>query len=372
MFDAALDLHRRTAPSKRVKGMGGISAALARAGVTEQDCVLAGHFVKANFLENNASAKYMRDAGIALRGRKASGESIGTVGGVLVPPEIENSIISLRDLNGIARQHAHVMQMGSDERSWPRRVAGATARFVTAENSAITASQLSFDEIRLVAKKSAASIQVSNELYEDETVGLGAWFLLEVSAAFWRLEDDCTFVGDGSSAYAGIRGICNLLIDSNHTAGKAAAAATHSSLDKIDATDLASLMGLLPSYAWANARWFTSGPGIGLCLARLATAGGGNIGVAPNGLACLGFPVSIVPSMPGAGSQAGKIVLAFGDLSLAVALGSRRGVTVGISDHRYLEFDQTAMRGTERFDVICANLGDNNNAGAIVGLTATS
>jgi HK97 family phage major capsid protein len=132
------------------------------------------------------------------------------------------------------------------------------------------------------------------------------------------------------------------------------------------------LMGLLPSYAWANARWFTSGPGIGLCLAKLAAAGGGNIGVAPDGLACLGFPVSIVPSMPGAGSQVGKIVLAFGDLSLAVALGSRRGVTVSISDHRYLEFDQTAMRGTERFDVVCANLGDNTNPGAVVGLTATA
>jgi len=64
--------------------------------------------------------------------------------------------------------------------------------------------------------------------------------------------------------------------------------------------------------------------------------------------------------------------MAFGDLSLAVAIGSRRGVTVGISDHRYLEFDQTAMRGTERFDVVCANLGDYTNPGPIVGLTATA
>ena len=347
-----------------------ISPALARAGVTERDCLLAGHFARA-ILENPTSVKYLVDAGISLL-REKSGESIGAGGGVLVPPEIEPSIISLRDLNGIARQFAHVITMGSDERHWPRRVAGVTARFVTPENTAITGSQLSFDDIALFAKKAAASVQISSELYEDETVGLGAWFLLEVSAAFWRLEDDCAFVGDGTSAYGGIRGICNLLIDSNHTAGKAAAAATHSSLDKIDAPDLAALMGLLPSYAWANARWFTSGAGVGLCLARLAAIGGGTIGVAPDGLAYMGFPISIVPSMPGSGSQVGKIVMAFGDLSLAVALGSRRGVTVGISDHRYLEFDQTAMRGTERFDVVCGNLGDNTNPGAIVGLTATA
>ena len=361
-------MSNRLLSSKRNRA---ISPALALAGVTTHDCLLAGHFARA-ILENPASVKYLVDAGISLLHEKASGESIGGGGGVLVPQEIEPSIIALRDLNGITRQFAHVIPMGSDERHWPRRAAGATAQFVTPENTAIVGSQLSFDDIPLFAKKSAASIQISNELYEDEIVGLGAWFILEVSAAFWRLEDDCTFIGDGSSAYGGIRGICNLLVDSNHTASKAAAAGTHSSLDKIDTTDLAALMGLLPSFAWANARWYCSGPGVGLCLARLAAVGGGTIGVAPDGLAYLGFPVSIVPSMPGAGSQVGKIVMAFGDLSLAVALGSRRGVTVGISDHRYLEFDQTAMRGTERFDVVVANIGDSVNPGPIVGLTATA
>jgi HK97 family phage major capsid protein len=345
---------------------------LARAGVTKKELLIAGHYVRATMFGNNASKNFLIDAGIPPRQEKASGTLTDTIGGFLVPVEIEPNIISLRDLNGILRQFASVLTMGSDERSWPRRVAGVAASFVQAENSAIVESQLSFDDIRLITKKAAASIRLSNELYEDETVALGAWFILEISAAFARKEDDCGFVGDGSSAYGGIRGICNLLVDSNHTAGKAAAAATHSSLDKIDATDLSALMGLLPSYAWANARWFTSGPGVGLCLARLAAVGGGNIGVAPDGLAFMGFPVSIVPSMPGSGSQVGKIVIAFGDLSLAVALGSRAGVTIRNSSDRYLDSDQTIVRGTERFDVVCANLGDNTNAGAIVGLTATS
>jgi len=131
-------------------------------------------------------------------------------------------------------------------------------------------------------------------------------------------------------------------------------------------------MGLLPSYAWANARWYTSGPGVGLCLARLAAGTGSTIGVAPDGLVFMGFPISIVPSMPGSGSQVGKIVIAFGDLSLAVALGSRAGVTVRNSSDRYLDSDQTIIRGTERFDVVCGNLGDNTNPGPVVGLTATA
>src|SRR6266446_10720641 len=105
MVNTALDIHRRGALPKRVKDMGAISAVLARAGVTEHDCFLAGHFARA-ILENPASVKYLVDAEISLR-EKASGESIGGGGGVLVPQEIEPSIISLRDSNGIARQFAH-------------------------------------------------------------------------------------------------------------------------------------------------------------------------------------------------------------------------------------------------------------------------
>jgi hypothetical protein len=34
-----------------------------------------------------------------------------------------------------------------------------------------------------------------------------------------------------------------------------------------------------------------------------------------------------------------------------------------------MDSDQTIVRGTERFDVVCAKLGDTTNPGAIVGLT---
>jgi len=344
---------------------------LTRAGITEKQLLNTGHYVRATIMDNTASIAFLADAGIPLRQEKASSTLVDSAGGYLVANEVEQNIISLRDNFGIVRQYASVLPMGSDERSWPRRVAGVTANFVQPENIAIAESQLSFDEITLIAKKIAASIRISNELFEDEIVALGAWFILEISAAFARREDDCAFVGDGTSAFGGIRGICNLLVDGSHNAGKAAAASPNSSLDKISTTDISNMMGLLPSFAWANARWYTSGPGVGLCLARLAAVSGGNIGKAPDGLAYMGFPISIVPSMPGAGSQVGKVVIAFGDLSLAVALGSRTGVSIRNSSDRYLDSDQTIVRGTERFDVV-VSIGDNTSPGAVVGLTATS
>jgi HK97 family phage major capsid protein len=344
---------------------------MARAGLRQGDLEVAGHYCRAILFENGVSLKWLADNDIPLRREKASGETIGTIGAFLVPSEVENSIISLRDVSGVLRQHATVVTMGSDERTWPRRVGGVSASFPQNENVGIAESQLTFDAIAFAAKKAAASVRLSNELYEDETVGLGAWFVEEISAAFARKEDDCGFTGDGSSSFAGIRGICNLLVDGNHNAGKAAAVSGHNSLAGIDSTDLSALMGILPSYAWPGARWYCSGPGVGLCLSRLAMASGVDIGVAPD-LHFAGFPVSIVPSMPGAGSQVGKVAMLFGDLSLAVALGSRRGVTVQQSPHRYFEADQTVLRGTERVDVVCANLGDNSVAGPIVGLTPTT
>jgi HK97 family phage major capsid protein len=115
MFDAAFDLHRRTALPKRM----GATAVLARAGITQKQLLNAGHYVRATILDNTASMEFLADAGIPLRHQKASSTLIDSAGGFLVAPEIESSIISLRDVFGIARQYATVLQMGSDERSWP-------------------------------------------------------------------------------------------------------------------------------------------------------------------------------------------------------------------------------------------------------------
>jgi hypothetical protein len=38
------------------------------------------------------------------------------------------------------------------------------------------------------------------------------------------------------------------------------------------------------------------------------------------------------------------------------------------SEHRYFEFDQTGIRGTQRYDIVVHDLGDGTNAGPIVAL----
>ena len=65
-------------------------------------------------------------------------------------------------------------------------------------------------------------------------------------------------------------------------------------------------------------------------------------------------------------------MVVFADLSSAAALGSRRDITMMVSDQKYLEADQLAYRITERFDICVHNASDNTNAGAAVGLQGTA
>ena len=160
------------------------------------------------------------------------------------------------------------------------------------------------------------------------------------------------------------------LLDGTHGAGKIAAATNHNTFSTLDAGDLSSLMAALPEYALPSASWIVSSYGYATCFARLGAVAGNDTGAIDGrpALNYLGFPVVTTPNLPGSGSQTGKVMVAFGDLSLAAAIGSRRGVTVRTSQHRYLENDQIGILGSQRFDINVHDLGDNAKAGPIVGM----
>jgi HK97 family phage major capsid protein len=300
---------------------------------------------------------------------KASGESINAAGGFLAPNELEREILSLRDLAGVYRSNARNITLGSDSRSFPRRVTGTTASW-TAEGAAVTASQASFDEIRFNAKKLASLVLVSSELYEDETAGFAAWIAEEMAWGFADQEDNAAFNGDGTSTYVGIRGMTQLAIDGSHTAGKYTASAN--SYGALTAADLAGFLGLVPNYAIGNAAIYVSHAGFANTLWRLAQASGALTSQTINGEVTwfyLGVPIRLTPKLPSStGSLSGKVMMIAGDLKLGAAIGTRRGVTIRRSEDRYLDTDQIGVIGTERVDIANFGLGDNSAAGPIVSL----
>jgi HK97 family phage major capsid protein len=331
----------------------------------------AGKWLLATVYRNEKAAEWCKANGIQIT--KAAGESIGSNGEFLVPTNLANAILDLRDSFGAFRRRARIVPMASDNTNVPRRPGGTSAFFI-GENTASTATSVSIDRLDLTARKIGSLVQVSNELEEDAIVDVVDFVANEIAFAFAAQEDDCAFNGDGTSTYGRMRGVSSLVLDGNHTKAKVTAASGHNTYATLDASDLSSLMGSIRASAIPNAAWFCSATCFANTLCRLSgTAGGGYIETRiVDGILTpcyLGFPVILTQKLPLATTtQTGKVMMVFGDMYAGGALGQRRGVTIARSDDRYMDQDQIGVLGTQRFHTVIHDIGDNTNFGSIAAL----
>lgn len=324
----------------------------------------AGMWFKATIFGDAQSIDWCKSRGVPVV--KAQGEGVDSAGGFLVPEELLAQIIVLREQFGVFRKECHVVPMGRDTLNWPRRTGGLTAVF-TSENSAITESQASWDNINLTAKKMAALTRMSSEIAEDAVVSIADWLVGEIAYAFAAKEDDCGFNGDGSSGYGGIRGLSTIFQDGSHTAGQYQVSSA--TLTSMVVADFTGVMGLLPQYALEGAKWYMSQQVFYSAAGTVLAKAGGNTTltlVDPLTPRLLGFPVVFAQKLPIATPGSGKPMFYFGDLSKAAALGDRRSVTIARSNERYFDTDQIGLRGTARVDINCHDLGDTSAAGPLV------
>ncbi len=89
-----------------------------------------------------------------------------------------------------------------------------------------------------------------------------------------------------------------------------------------------------------------------------------------------GYPIEEWAAMPttdaGAALNA-KIMMFFGNMGLSSTFGNRRGITVKVSDQRYIEYDQIAIQATERFCINHHDVGGTTGVrGPVVGLLGNS
>lgn len=104
--------------------------------------------------------KVFRDAEIA----KALAAGTGSAGGFVVPEDYSSEIVELlRPASVVRRMGARTMPMPHGNMTVPKITGGATAAYV-AENTNITASQQTFGQLKLSAKKLAAITPISNDL----------------------------------------------------------------------------------------------------------------------------------------------------------------------------------------------------------------
>jgi HK97 family phage major capsid protein len=315
------------------------------------------------------SAQFCADKGI--RVTKGHVEGINTAGGFLVPDVLENSLITLRDSYGVARQNARIIPMGSDVLRMPRRTGTVSASFV-GEAAAGVESQQSFDSIQLVAKKLMVLTTISSELNEDNIVALGDNLAQEIAYAMAKKEDECLFEGDGSSTFGGIIG-CKVACA--HAGATSDAGVT--ALASVTLGSLRAVVGKLAQWAdGPNAKWFVRRSVWNAVFLRLAeSANGAMLGeimdASTQQLKFYGYDVVLTEAIDAPSDADGQTYAYFGDMSLAAYFGDRRGLSVEFSNSALNAFeqDEIAARGTERFDLNVANVGAGSVSGALIRAT---
>jgi HK97 family phage major capsid protein len=335
---------------------------------SEEAAFKTGMWLTANFSKSEkervAASERCKEWGI----QKYQAEGINTAGGFLVPTEFESAVIDLREEYGTFRREARVVQMSSDSMTIPRRAGGLTAYF-TGENTSITESQKSWDQVSLVAKKLACLTRMSTELGEDAAINVADDLAKEMAYAFAAAEDDAGWQGDGTSTDGGILGMKQRFVAG--LASFVGAVDLTSGIDtlvELTTAQVFAVMSVLPRYAHKNAKFYMSNA-CWVHFQRLLAAGGGNTIDTLTGAATMswmGYPVVTDQTLPIGGTINDIPMFYFGDLSLAARMGSRRGISVKVSEDRFLEYDQIAIQATERFDIVVHDIGDASTAGPIV------
>lgn len=317
-------------------------------------------------------------------------ESTASAGGVLVPIELSNIIIRLVEEYGVFRRYAEKKIMTSDTLGTPRRDAGLTVYF-EAEATAATESDMVWDLVSLVAKKVLGLTYWSTELGEDAVIDMADILAKEFAWSFAKLEDQCGFIGDGTSTYGGIIGATNALLNLSGTIANIAGLQVASgsgyatSYGSVALSDFNGVAGRLPEYTRVRSRptWFCSEYVWESVMRRLALAAGGVTAaeVMDNDhdhKRFLGYPVQVTQVMPSV-SATSQIFALFGALDLAAQFGDRRTLTMAISEHYQFAQDALTMRASERFDINVHDVGNASatasaqTAGPLVGIiTAAS
>jgi HK97 family phage major capsid protein len=278
--------------------------------------------------------------------------------------------------------------MGSDTRHILKEVSGNDTYFV-GEGVAPSASDLAWTNLTLSAKTLAVLTKYSKQLGEDATVSIADEITNWAAYKLAQREDECGFVGDGTSTYGGIIGATykyrKLLEDGGGTwatdADKAklgsAVVASGTTWSAITLADIISMIGKVANYPGTNNAFHCTPQFYWNVVYNLAIAKNGTTGTeVVNGVpqqTLMGYPV-VLNNVMAKATAINQVPLLFGDVSASSYFGDRRGITIETSEHADFAARLVSVLVTERFDIINHDFGNYNataslqKAGAMVGL----
>jgi HK97 family phage major capsid protein len=340
-----------------------------------------GQWVRGTVLGNASAAKWCNEHGV-----KSQTEGDNGAGGYTVPEIVSSSLIWLRNEYGIARRYSRIYPMTSDILNVPN-ASTSTTTYYPGEATAITASDITFTQVALTAKKLAILTIVSKELNEDTVIDFGATLAQDFAYGLALAEDAAAFQGDGTSTYGSITGIMPRIKALSGTFTSIASmvvgpVGTAAALSSFTLANFQNMVAKLQPYA-TQPRWYMHKNVFYNGVAdKLIALSGNSIMDIQNAYGpeptLFGIPISFVQNMPSA-PAASRTIAVLGDLSKGVAFGDRRGVSVEVSDQVKFIEDALTFKATERyafnaFDVgnVTATAGDQVPGSLIVLQCAAS
>jgi HK97 family phage major capsid protein len=296
---------------------------------------------------------------------KAQTEGTDSAGGYTVPNIVSSDLIWLREMYGVARRNSRIYPMSSDTLLVPSATASTTVYYAS-EATAITASDITFGQVSLAAKKLAVLTIASKELGEDTVIDLGAALARDMAYAIAKEEDNACFNGDGTSTYGSITGILQAVYGLNATKANIAgvvvgAALSGAAFSNFTLANFQAMVAKLPTYA-DNAKWYMHKDLFFNGVADKLIALGGNAildiqNAYTQAPTLFGYPIEWVQNMPKTAAATTPVAI-LGDLSKGAAFGDRRAMTVEVSDQVKFVEDALTYKATERFAFNAHDVGN--------------
>lgn len=350
----------------------------------------AGRFFQAALGNSGEAKQWCESNGVDF---KALSSNVEGGAGLFVIPEVETAIVRLVEEYGIIRNYADVTSTTSDRKIKWKRASGNTAYFLS-ETGTPTSTDAQWQTITLTPKILGALTKYSLILDADASVNLADEITRELAYAMAVKEDQCAFVGDGTSQYGGIIGLTYAFQKTLQDGGGTWTNDTHkgylgsgvvaagNAFSEVTMQNFIDVKNKIARYPGINPSWFIHDATAAATMERLMYALGGNAAVdATNGVPqrFLGYPVVYVNAMPSTEANS-QVFALFGDLSQSTLFCDRQGIEVATNTQSETNFltRSAQVLGTERFDFIVHDNGNynataaNRTRGAVAALISTN
>jgi len=333
-----------------------------------EDAYKTGMWLKAK--SGDAEAKrWCQDHGVEAR---AMGSTSANSGSAVVPDVLSSTVIRLVDQYSAFAQNATSVTMPSDVLQFPRRSGGTTAYWID-ENTAITASDPTMNQVTLTARKVSGAVVIASELLADSIVSISDFIATELGLSLANAVEAAAWSGNPANAPA-VAGLVTshtggLLASSGATYAASLVTAAGDTPDEVTKANLLAMMAAVPQHSRQGAKWFCSPFFFATCMQALDLNQGGSVGLSQGmGLTFLGSPVVLTDRLPSGADSTGAVMALYGNMANSSYYGVRQSIEIASSDQVNFLSDQTVIRAVARVAIAHPNLGTSTVAGPVIGL----